>query len=807
MALLAPSELRNAARGLLRAPTVTISAVLCLALGIGATTAIASAISRALLHQLPFRDPGALVAMHRVTPQSGPLGTWPMSAPNYIDLARMSRQIESPAAIGFGTALVALGDETVQASQLYVTGNMFPMLGARAERGRLLVESDAASGAPVVAVLSAEFWRSRLGADPAVVGRDMMIDGTPTTIVGIAPTDMRLPHGGNLLRADIWMPLQFRPQNLAARRANYLFVMGRLARGATPQSAEKELTANFASIVSSFPELRGEDVRVAPLQEENTATVRKPLLLLGGAVSLVLLIACTNVAALLLARGVQRRREMAVRTALGATPWDAMRLALTESVLVAGTGALLGLALAAVGVRSIGALAAARMPQLAGLSIDGRIIAFAVVLTVLVALACGIVPAVRGATVDPQDALRGGRSVDRGHHRALRALVAAEIATSVVLLIGAGLVLKAFAGLMQSDPGFDPERILTLRVMASPAQYQDGSTARAFLEPALAAIEAAPGVEAAGAISATPYVVWGNNSNIRYEGVPPDEPTKLPLAEQRRVTPGFFAVTGQKLRAGRLLSESDDENAPYVVVVNQALVNRDFRGLDPVGRRFHLSDTTFGTIVGVVSDIRNVGPYEPPAPEMYATYRQASPGSSTIPLMVRVRNGDPGAVMPYVRAAIRRVDASAAIADVKPMPEAIQASLGRPRFYLSLLGVFAAVALALSIAGLYGVLSYAVAQRTREFGIRLALGSPQATLMRLVTGQGLRLVVVGLVIGLAVAAAVTRVMQFMLFGVSPLDVTTWALAALLMLGTGLIAALLPARRAMRVDPVRAIQAE
>jgi predicted permease len=377
-----------------------------------------------------------------------------------------------------------------------------------------------------------------------------------------------------------------------------------------------------------------------------------------------------------------------------------------------------------------------------------------------------------------------------------------------MLLIGAGLTLKGFAGLLGNDPGFETEHLLTMTVTTAPTRYATRPATGAFLEPALDAIAALPGVESAASISLIPYVNWGNNSNIRYEGQPKGDPSRQPIVEFRRVTPGFFGLTHQRLLAGRLLQRSDfsDSTAPPVVVVNQALVDRDLKGVDPVGKRFHLSDTTFATIVGVVSNIRNFGPFADPAPEMYWTYPRSGQWAS-FPFMVRVKRGDPAAVAPAVRAAIRAVDPTAAIAGILPMPAVIAASLGQPRFYLSLLGAFAVVALVLAIAGLYGVLSYAVAQRTRELGIRSALGSSASGLMTLMAREGMRLVGIGLVLGSLGGAVVTRLMTFALYGVSPLDAPTWIASLLLMLAAGLLATLVPALRATRVNPIIAIQAD
>jgi putative ABC transport system permease protein len=801
------TELRHAARGLLRAPTVTVAAVLCLGLGIGATTAISSAIDRALLQPLPFREPGQLVTVYRTTPH---FNTGPFSAPNYTDLSRSTRRIASLAALTYDGALLTLPSEASQVSIVRATGNVFSTLGVQAQHGRLATPADDAPGQPRTAMLSDEIWRERFAADRSIVGRPISLDGEPYTVIGILPPRFTVPHGNNQVRGQIWVPMRFTQNEMGQRRSNFIMLMGRLAPGASAELAQTELVQLFEGLVQTYPQLRGESIRVLPLASEAVSAVRTPLLLLLGAVFVVLLIAATNVASLLLARGVQRQREVAIRAALGGGRWAIVRPVLVESYVIVGAGLALGLLLAWVGVRTIGALAVQRVPQLVGMGMDLRVVGFAILISVLVALVCGAAPALRGTHVDPQDALRGGRGAGAGreHHRALGALVVAEIGLSLMLLVAAGLVLKGFSRLLRNDPGFDPQPILTLEATVSAARYPDGSAAQRFLEPALDAIRQMPGVRSAGAISLVPYVNWGWNFNIRYEGQPGNDPTRLPIVENRVITPGFFEVTGQRLLAGRYLRQSDDErpDAPAVVVVNRALVERDFPVQDPIGKRFHTGDSSFATIVGVVENIRNVGPVLDPRPEVYRPWRQASRGSSAFPIMVRVARGDPLAIAPSVRQAIRSIDAGAAVTSVKPMTEVIAFSVGRPRFYLALLGVFAAIAVVLAVSGIYGVMSYAVAQRTREIGIRAALGSTPGRTIQLIARQGTVLIAVGVLVGLAGAYGVTRLLVSLLYGISPLDGVTWFAAVALLSAAGMAATLIPARRATKVNPVAAIRA-
>jgi predicted permease len=563
-------------------------------------------------------------------------------------------------------------------------------------------------------------------------------------------------------------------------------------------------------MIALYPHMKGESAFATPLQADSVRLVRTPLLLIFGAVCAVLLIAAANVGSLLLARGVNRRREMAVRSAIGASRWDLMQPVIAESAVLAGLGGVLGIGLAWLAVRTIGSLAGAQVPQLVGLGIEIRVMLFAILLSTVVALICGMLPAWHSASVDPQDALRGGRGGGSGltQQRLLAGLVVGEVALSLTLLIAASLVLRGFEKLVSRDPGFDPTRLLSLTAVISPDRYASGEPIRRFLTPAIDAIERIPGVQGAGAISAMPYHEWGDNSTYRYEGTP-DDPEHEPVMEDRDASPDFFRATGQQLVAGRLLRADDDNrpDVPLAVVVNRALARRDFPNGDALGKRFYWGPTRMATIVGVVSDIANFGPVDPPHPEVYWSYAQTNNDETVFPILVRVARGDPASVAPAVREAIRSVDPAAAVADVQPMGQRIGRSVGAPRFYLSLIATFAIVAIVLAVAGLYGVMSYTVAQRTREMGIRSALGSTSGRTLRLVAEQGMRIVGLGLVLGVLGGALVTRALESLLYGVSRADPITWVGATAALAIAGLVASLVPATRATLVDPVTAIRTD
>lgn len=799
------SEIRHAVRALLRAPALTFAGVLCLGLGIGATTAIFSAVHAALLRPLPFPEPDRLVSVFRTTPQ---FSSGPFAPANYLDLRSATQTVESLVAVSNATSLMEGPDASLRVTLGRAAGDLFGTLGVRPLRGRALLPEDEADDRPPVVVVSEALWRDRFGADPELVGRAIRLDGEEHEVVGIFPRNTRVPHGGQMLDPDLWTVLRFSPRQATARRNNYLLLLGRLRDGVGVEAADAELRRIMDGIVEVNPVLRGEQLRVVPLHRESVRGVRGPLLLLLGAVGFVLLIAAANVASLLLARGVGRAEEYAVRMVLGAGRRDVVRTAMVESLVLSGAGALAGLVLALVGVRVISGLLPARLPQLAGLEVNGPVLVLALVLALIVGAVCGVAPAWQASSGDPQGALRAGGRGDTGsrHQRGLRLLIVGEVALSLVLLLGAGLVIRGFGNLMDRAPGFDPEGLVTVTADVSPARYGDQGPAEGFLLPALEAVRAVPGVRAAGGIHLLPYDNWGWNFNIRYEGQSGEDPTQLPLAETRYVEPGFFEAVRQHLLAGRVLSPLDDASAETVVVANQALADRDFPAEDPVGKRFHLSDTTFATVVGVVANIRNSGPYSEPRPAVYFNYAQQGQGFSNFPLLVRV-TGEPASFAVPITDAIHAVDPTAAVSQLRTMDQVRAQSVGTPRFYLALIAVFAGVALALAVAGLYGVMSYAVARRTREIGIRSALGASPGRVFTLVLGQAVRLMVVGSLVGLPAGFAVTRLLGTLLYGVSPLDALAWLLAPLPLVVTALLAAAVPARRASVVAPQDAMRAE
>lgn len=799
----ASREFRLALRALARTPVLFSACLFCLALGVGSTAAVFSVVDRALLRPLPFGEPDRLVSVFRSV--NGVNGRNSHAPLNMLDL-REDPTLDQLEWVASASRLIDIGDRREPAAAMRVTGTAFHTLRVDPALGRLLTDADDGTGAPSVVVLSHEFWRDRLGGSPAIIGTPLRLDGVVHEIVGVLPPAFRIPDGAQMLSAEIWLPMRLTEGERAVRTNNYLRSFARLAPGRSLTEAQSAIDARFAGIVERVADLKNTRVLLLPMSEEARAGVRAPLLLLFVAALVVLAIAVINVSSLLLARGIRREPELALRSSLGATRAQVMRPVFAESVVIAVAGTALGLGLATVAVRTIGWLAAQRVPQLDGATVDVRVAAVAFALALVASTLGAVAPALRAARAEPAVALRGGSGSGRkGHHRALAALVVAEGALALALLIGAGLVLKGFVRLTRHDPGFDVASALAMRVRVSPGDYADGRAATAFLEPAIEAVRAVPGVTAVGAISQLPYAEWGWNAWVAYDGMPEMPMTERPLVETRNVHPGFFAATGQRLIVGRLLDARDQVDAPPLkVVVNQALVQRDFPNRDPIGRFLTIGGEA-SEIVGVVSDIRNFGPFDAPRPEATWAFAQRNASASSYWLLIRSASGDPAELAGPVERALRAVNPRAAVSDVSPMSEVLAQSLGRPRFLFSLFGALALVALLLALSGLFGMLTYAVEQQRRELGVRSALGASPARLARDVLRQAGILVACSAGIGLGLGWVLTRMMGSVLYGVEPNDPTIWLLAIAALSIAGLAATLGPARRAGRTPPMVSIR--
>ncbi|MCC7000742.1 MAG: ABC transporter permease, partial [Gemmatimonadaceae bacterium] len=797
-------ELRQGWRALRRTPTVLAGTVSCLAVGLGSAAAIFSVADRVMLRPVEADEPARLVSIFRALPQSN---TLPFSVPNYLDIAG-EPTAEGIAAFASTSRLIALGDRYEPAFVIRASGPFFNVLRTRALHGRVLLPSDDDPAAPAVAVASHEYWQSHLGGSPTVIGTPIRLDGVSHELVGVLPPRFRVTNGGTTYAGDLWIPARFDADERRQRTSNFLRVFGRLKPGQSVDGLQAALSQRFAPVVEANPELRGHGIAVQSLVSDAGATFVRPLALLVVATIAVLVIAVINVSSLLLARGIRRQGELAVRSALGATRWDVMRPVFTEGAIIALLGWAAGLAIAHFAVKGMALLGSARIVQLRYATIDWRVMLVALGAAVLAAVAGTFAPAWRAARTMPADALRGSRgSGGRHQHRALATLVVIEGALALMLLISAGLVMKGFVRLANNDPGFAPAGLLTMRVRVAPTDFDEGRAAIQFLAPALEAVKGVTGVRAVGAISQLPYHEWGFNAWVRYEGQPELPPAERPLVETRNVTPGFFAATGQHLLAGRLLDEREmNSDTLHRVVVNAALVARDFEDRDPIGQRFY-----FGTrpveIIGVVSDIRNFGPLDEPRPEAYWTFAQRHPSAVGFSLVVRTDRPDPASVGGDVERALRCVYPGVAISRVRPMEQLMSESIGWPRFIFALFGTLASVALLLALAGLFGILSYAVEQQRREFAIRAALGASPARIRQQILARAGTIVALSLVIGIAIAWAVTRLMAALLYDVEPRDPAVWTLAALAMGLAGLAAAAAPAWQASRTAPLTAMRAD
>jgi putative ABC transport system permease protein len=818
-------DLRYAARLLRRNPGFSTSAILTLTLGIGMTTAIFSVVDAALFRPIPMPDPDRLMMVwetDRDTGTSHEPGSWP----DFLDFQQRSRRIDRFAAIVAGEAtLTPDAGEPTRLAQLSVTHELLPLVGVTPLAGRVFTEEEDRVGGPRVILISERLWERVFQRDHAVIGRTLRIDDLPQTVIGVVPSGadfgiLQILSAADYSRGfadrdprsqvDVFAPLQADAKQLV-RDTHPLLFLSRLAPGVAAALAQEELAAIAADLERAYPENKARGVFVEPIRNVIFGRTRPALLVLLAAVGLVLLIACVDVANLLLARGTARRREVAVRTALGAGAPHLARQFIVENVLLTSIAAALGIVVAFVGLRLLLALAPPDVPRLASVAIDARVLSVAIVVSVFVGLAFGALPVLQSRRTDLQAALNAedtrGATSGRDGTLIRTALVVAEIAFAVVLLVGAGLLIKSVWRLQQVDPGFDASGVLKtefeLPAGRYPFSFQDWPDIQSihrFNALLLARAAALPGVESVAIAGSHPLSAGFTNSFVIVGREA--ESRDFPEISMRGVTPGYFRTVRLRLVRGRLLQDSDVTRGPAVVVINEAAADRLFAGRDPVGQQLAFWGVTW-TIVGVVGDEKFHGIAAASPIAAYTSLAQA-PARGGQSLLVRT-TGDPSALAGAVRGAIAEIDPALAVFGVEPLAETLSASIGTDRFLRLLLGIFAAMALLLAAIGIHGVLSYTVAQRTREIGIRMALGASSRGVMRLVLAQGLLLTLIGLGVGVVMAAFFARSLAGLLFGVQPMDPAAFA-AALAVLGiVATIAIWVPARRAVGVDPILAIR--
>jgi putative ABC transport system permease protein len=803
-------DLRYAARNLSRSAGFTAIAVLTLAIGIGANTAIFSVVNAVLLKPLPFPEPERLVRVY----ENDETVRGTASPPNFVDWQRDNTVFEHMGAyVRTAVALTGIG-EAKRVPGSAVTGDFFSVLRTPPMLGRGISPAEAAPGRDRVVVLSHGLWQRLLGGDPKVLGRVMQLEGREYTVIGVMPPEFEYPAG-----AEFWVPLAFSENDLSTQRgAHYLDVVARLAPGVTLEQASTQLAGIARRLELQYPDTNtGARAAARLLHESLVGDVRPALLILLGAVGFVLLIACVNVANLLLARTAGRRRELAVRTALGAGRACLVRHVLTESVLLALLGGVAGVLLAVVGLKLLLALPMENMPRLEGTELDSAVLGFTFVVSALTGVLFGLLPAIKaGLASDLTGALKaGGAAVtaDRAGRRTRGALVITEMAFAVLLLAGAGLLLKSFVALQRVDPGFDPQGILTFDMALPSSRYAKPQQARAFFAELEERIAALPGAERVAGVFGLP--LSGFNYSISVEGLDGgpayDHPGNARSTQLRVITPDYFRTMGIRLPDGRALNETDRAGAPLAVVVNESAAKLLWPGDDPLGHRIELG-TTFGlggpraggTVVGMAADIRHYGLGEPTRPEVFVAHSQFPVDFMSMTVKTSV---PPQTLVAAIRGEVQAMDRGLPLDQVRTMEEWVAASVAQPRFYMLLLGIFAVAALVLAAIGIYGVLAYAVRQQSSEIGIRRALGARAGDVMRSVVGTAMALAGGGLLAGLLASFALTRLLSGLLYGVSATDPWTFAGVALLLGGVALLASLIPAQRAARVDPVVALREE
>ncbi|HVG32677.1 MAG TPA: ABC transporter permease [Pyrinomonadaceae bacterium] len=799
-------DLRYAIRMLVRKPGFTVVAVLTLALGIGANTAIFSVVNAVLLRPLPFQDADRIATFWQSNTKNS-VKREDVSPANFFDWRDRSRSCtELAAAMPYGYSLTG-GEEPEAFRAWRVTTGFFEVLGVNALYGRTFLRDEFQAGNSTVVVISHGLWRRRFGSDPNLIGQKLMLNGRPHTVVGVMPADFEFGPG-----REIWSPWVEVASDKDIRGSAYIKVIGRLKPGVTVSQAQAEMNGIASQLAKEYPQTNSEvGATVVSMPEQLVGHVRPALLVILCAVGLVLLIACANVANLLLARASTRQKEFAIRAALGAVRGRLIRQLLTESVLLAGLGGIVGVLLASWGVDAIIALSPGNLPRINEVSIDAHVLYFALGISALTALIFGLAPALQFSRTDLQETLKeGGRTAASGfaRQRLRNLLVISEVALALMLLVGAGLLVRSFVRLLQVDPGFTTEKALALEVHVW-GRARTPEERAAFFEQSLDRIAALPGVEAAGAVSALPF--HDNSIDIKSEFTIEGRPTlaagQEPIAYATVATFDYFRAMGIPLKRGRFFTRSDNRDAAPVVLIGETMAKRYWPDEDAVGKKItvqFMGENKTREIVGVIGDVRHTGLDSEPRPELFLPHLQEPYGSMTY----IVRTGiDPNSLLPAVKREVWAVSKTQPFSSTATMEQLISRSLGERRFSLLFLLTFATIALALAGVGIYGLISFNTSQRTHEIGVRMAMGAQARDIFRLVIGQGLVLTLIGVGLGLVAAFALTRYLTSLLFNVSATDPLTFVSVSVLLVGVALLACYIPARRAVKVDPMIALRYE
>jgi putative ABC transport system permease protein len=804
-------DVRYGVRTLAKNPVFSLVVIATLALGIGANVAIFSVIDAVLLEPLPYIHPGQLVFMSENEPKAGVSGAG-MSWPAYIQLRDHNRSFSAIAGLATHSLTLTGNGEPTEVSTVSVTADFFSLFGTQPLLGRALLAEDGNESAAPVVVFSEHLWRSRFGADPNIVGRAVALDQRSFTVAGVMPAGFQTPFVGR--KDQIWIPLVqdplFSGWRTRPQQTHWLPMIARLRPGVSIAGAMAELQTVGAELAQQLPAEVGWQPGIRPLQQVIVGDVKKPLLVLQCAVSLVFLIACVNIANLLLARATTRSKEMAVRTALGASRRRIAAQLLTESAVLGLLGGILGVLLAWGSVAAFASTVPTGVPQLHPIRVNGSVLGFALVLSLAASLLFGLVPMFFTSRSNPQASLRDGSRAGeaRGAQRARNFLATAEVTVAMVLLTGAGLLLRSFDHLLTVNPGFETEHLVKAEVSLPRYQYAKPEQWRAITDELLMRLQTRRGLEKSAL--AVPLPILDDSVNLPFviAGNPPLPQGKANMANYVSASPGYFQVMGVSLIRGRLLSADDRALTPPVALISEALARRYFPNQNPLGRHlvfgFPPNGNVSREIVGVVADIHDVSLQKEPGPMMYVPFAQEPFWGAEIV----VKSGRSAAeVAAAIRAETHNIDPGLPVTKVETLPQAISASLAEPRFRTLLLAIFGAIALVLATVGIYGVISYSVSRRTREIGVRMAMGASPASLRRLVLGESAKLALFGLVAGIPVALASARFLSSMLFAVTPTDPLTFIGVALLLTMVALAAAYFPARRAMRVDPMTALRCE